>query len=178
MPHQWERKSRGAPEISGASSYQAGVPPLATLHLWPFRSLPRRGFVWFIGITFTLILLPLLAALGTPVLWGLLPFVMGVLALLWHMLERSYSHGLWEELNLWSDRVELTRHNPREPDQSWTANPYWVSVHLHAKGGPVENYVTLKGGGREVEIGAFLTPEERAALCDELQEALANLPHA
>ena len=27
------------------------------LHLWPYRSLPRRGMVWFIGITSGLIAL-------------------------------------------------------------------------------------------------------------------------
>ena len=43
------------------------------LHLWPYRSLPRRGMVWFIGGTAALIAVPLLGVLGSPVLWGLLP---------------------------------------------------------------------------------------------------------
>ncbi|WP_245008504.1 DUF2244 domain-containing protein [Paracoccus marcusii] len=41
--------------------------------LWPHRSLPKRGFVWFIGTTATLLLLPILAVLGTQVLWGCCP---------------------------------------------------------------------------------------------------------
>ena len=40
------------------------------------------------------------------------------------------------------------------------------------EGERVENYVTLKGGGREVEIGAFLSPEERLVLHDELEAQL------
>ena len=36
------------------------------------------------------------------------------------------------------------------------------------------NYVTLTGGGREVEIGAFLTEEERIALYDDLKEKLRH----
>lgn len=177
MPHTWNKNQNGAPENSGASSYQEGAAPLTTLHIWPHRSLPRGGFVVFIGVTFALLMVPMIAVLGTPVLWGLLPFGLGALALLWYFLERSYKDGtLIEELRLWPDRVELTRHNPRAPRQDWHANPYWVSVQMHAKGGPVENYLTLKGGSREVELGAFLSPEERETLCDELQTELARLP--
>jgi uncharacterized membrane protein len=40
--------------------------------------------------------------------------------------------------------------------------------------GPVENYLTLRGAGREVEIGRFLTPEERVSLHEELELALAK----
>ena len=39
------------------------LPPNADhqrLHLWPYRSLPRRGMVWFIGATAALIAVPLL----------------------------------------------------------------------------------------------------------------------
>ena len=42
------------------------------LHLWPYRSLPRRGMVWFIGGTAALIGLPLLVLIGSPILWGVL----------------------------------------------------------------------------------------------------------
>ena len=37
------------------------------------------------------------------------------------------------------------------------------------------NYVTLKGQGREVEIGAFLSEDERLSLRDELAVAFARL---
>ena len=40
---------------------------------------------------------------------------------------------------------------------------------LHETGGPVPNYVTLSGNGREVEIGAFLSEDERVELFSELQ---------
>jgi uncharacterized membrane protein len=43
---------------------------------------------------------------------------------------------------------------------------------MHPKGGPVEHYVTLKGAGREVEIGAFLSVDERKALFGELADCL------
>ncbi len=37
------------------------------------------------------------------------------------------------------------------------------------------HYLTLKGEGREVELGAFLTEDERLRLADDLRERLARL---
>ena len=120
-------------------------------------------------------MLPPLALLGTPLLWGILPFLLGTLALLWIALRRNDADGqLTEVLTLQAERVELVRHNPRGPDQRWDANPFWVQVDLHTEGGPVENYVTLRGGDRTVEIGAFLSPEERETLYDDLRAAFAR----
>ena len=45
-------------------------------------------------------------------------------------------------------------------------------------GGPVEAYLTLSGSGREVELGAFLTPDERRALDIDLRSRLAALRQA
>ena len=162
MPYEWiEPTHAGAPK---------------ELHLWPYRSLPKRGFVIFIGCTAGMVLLPLLAVLGSPILWGLLPFIGGALWAVWYFLQRSYKDGeILEEMRIWPERVTLTRHNPRGPKQEWDANPYWIKVGLHAKGGPVEHYLTLNGGARTVELGAFLTPEERQALEKEIRAVLKDL---
>ena len=143
------------------------------LHVWPHRSLPKKGFVWFIGATFVLIMLPLGAVIGTPVLWGLLPFMLGAVALVWALIQKNYRDGeILEELSLWSDHMTLTRQTRKGPPLSWAANPYWVSLHLHKAGGPVEQYLTLKGAGREVELGAFLSADERTILYRELSDLL------
>ena len=168
-----------ASENSGASSFAhaTGV-PFYQLSLWPYRSLPRRGFVWFIGLTATLISIPLLALLGTKYLWFMLPFLAAAVGAIWYFLERSYKDGnILETLTIWADHMELARQNPRGAPQIWGANPYWVTVHMHPKGGPVENYITLQGGPRKVEIGAFLSASERKSLNDELQTVLAALPN-
>lgn len=143
------------------------------LHLWPYRSLPRRGMVWFIGTTSGLIALPLIAVLGSPVLWGLLPFLAAAIAAVWWALERSYSDGaILEDLRLSADQISLTRHGPRGRRQDWQANPHWLRITLHPTGGPVPQYLTLKSEGREVELGAFLTEAERVALQDQLWQKL------
>jgi uncharacterized membrane protein len=145
------------------------------LHAWPHRSLTQRGFVWFLGCTAVLIALPLLAILGSPVLWALLPFLVAAVAAIWLALRKNgHDRDIVEELVLTPTRVSLTRHGPRGRRQDWEANPHWVRVTLHETGGPVPNYLTLKAKGREVELGAFLSEEERIALRGELAAALAR----
>ncbi len=146
--------------------------------LTPHLSMGPQGFVWMIGLSAGMLALPLIALLGTPVLWGLLPFVGLVLWALWYALARNSAErqALCEELRLTRDRIEITRTNPHRAAQHWAANPYWVRLSLAEQSGPVENYLTLTGGGgRDVELGAFLSPEERAALHTALGLALRQM---
>jgi uncharacterized membrane protein len=159
MPYEW---------ISTAPGSQR-------LHLWPYRSLPKRGFVTVIAATAGMLALPLVSVLGSPVLWGILPFGLAAIWGLWWALERSYRDGeVLEELSLTPGTISLTRHGPRGRRQTWQANPHWVQVNLHPEGGPVPHYLTLRGAGREVELGAFLSEEERIALMRELTAAIAR----
>ena len=163
MPYEWTSKTPA---------------PNANWHLclWPHRSLSPNGFVTFIGTTAALFLLPLYAVLGSPILWALLPFLLGALLLTWYFIKRSWKDGeLREDLSIKSDEMTLVRTNPNATRQSWHANPYWVKVELHDQGGPVPNYVTMKGAGRKVEIGAFLSADERVTLFHELQDRLNSL---
>ena len=160
MPYEWQ------PAQAGDSR----------LHLWPHRSLSRHGFVAFFAITALLIALPLLPAIGTPILWALIPFLVVTLGGMWLAIRRNQRDTeIIEDMVLSPGRVTLTRHGPRGKRQEWEANPYWVRVTLHRTGGPVPNYLTLKGDGREVEIGAFLSEAERLALHGELTRALTQL---
>jgi uncharacterized membrane protein len=146
------------------------------LHLWPHRSLTQRGFVWFVGATAGLIGLPLFGVLGSPVLWALLPFLLAAVWAIWYALRKNgRDRDIVEDLTLAADRITLVRHGPKGQRQAWEANPYWVRVTLHATGGPVPNYLTLKGEGREVELGAFLSEEERVALHADLRDRIPQL---
>jgi hypothetical protein len=48
-------------------------------------------------------------------------------------------------------------------------------LQLYPTQGPVPQYLTLRGNGREVELGAFLSEEERVALRDEVHSRLNAL---
>ena len=152
------------------------TPTETRLDLWPHRSLPPQGFVWFIGITVALIALPLVSLLGSSALWVVLPFVVLMVAGVWFALRRSYRDAaILEVLTLTPNLATLTRQGPHGQHQTWSANPHWVRVVLHPIAGPVPNYLTLQGGPREVELGAFLSDAERLALRDEVQTALARV---
>lgn len=159
------RYEEGAPEKFGAPFDEARGTPRLRVLLRPHKALTPRGFVWFVGLTATLLSLPLMAVFGTPVLWGLLPFILAALWALWWGLTRSWRDAeLYEELLIWEDHLRLVHAAPRKAPLKWEANPYWVQLRLLHEGGKVPDYLTMKGGGREVELGAFLAPSERRDL--------------
>ena len=152
-----------------------GGEPRQELHLWPHQSLRPGGFVLFIGVTVLMILLPLMHVVGTAVLWGVLPFMALAVGGMWFAIHRSRQAAqILEILTLTDTRAHLARHNPAGNVQEWDCNRYWVQPQMHTTGGPVPFYVTLRGGGREVEIGAFLSEDERIALYDELTRTLRS----
>jgi len=173
MPVTWNQIEK-APAQTGAF-FHSGKSPIASVLLRPNRSLPQAGFAWMLLVAWAFLMLPMLPLLGTKALWILLPFMLAVLAALWISIHRSNHDGrMSEELTLWSDLIKVHRSNPRGTDQDWQASTYEVSLSIQAEGGPVEHYITLKGAGRIIELGAFLSPDERVQLYDDLQLALAK----
>ncbi|WP_425043589.1 DUF2244 domain-containing protein [Primorskyibacter sp. S87] len=163
MPYSWTEHT---PEEASSEATRV-------LRLWPHNSLPPRGAAAVILALFALATLPMIAVLGSVVLWGILPFVLIVVAGIWAAIEANYrSRRILETLTLTDRIARLTRENPGGDMQVWHCNRYWAKAEMHEKDGPVPFYVTLKGGGREVEIGAFLSEDERKALYDELDRAL------
>jgi uncharacterized membrane protein len=169
MPYEWITQSDPAPRSA----------PTVELHLWPHRSLLRKDFVIFIAGTAAIVSLPLLALLGSPVLWGLLPFFALAVGGVWYALQRNQRDGeILEELRIWPDRITLDHMHPRRGHHTWKANPYWVQIKIDRNHQRITNYLTLKGSDREVELGAFLPEDERAKLYDELLEKLRMAQNA
>ncbi len=166
MPYEWITPADPTPRSA----------PQAEVHLWPYRSLPRRDFVTFIAATALMILLPLLAVLGSPVLWGLLPFFIAALGGIWYALQRNQRDGeILEILRIWPDTITLD-HTSRRGHHTWSANPYWVRLKIDPHNERTPNYLTLTGSDRTVELGAFLSDDERAVLYDDLNRKLRELP--
>jgi len=158
MPYEWTSPPHSTPQ---------------TMRLWPHNSLPARGMAAFVLSTFTLISLPVLMLLGSPILWGMLPFTLGtVWAIYWALQSNHKARQIVEQLELDQQTARLTRTNPKGDVLEWDCDRYWTQVTKYEDEGPVPHYVTLRGKGREVEIGSFLSEEERIALYDDLQRAL------
>ena len=172
--HETRTAGAQAPVVSVFAWRERHDRPLYRVRLWPNRALGprgRRGALTLAGAGFCI---PLGAALGTPVFWGLLPFAALPVSLLWLSFRCNNKNlQLTEELTLWPDEIRVERREPRGAVLRWQAVPYWVRLGFYPDG-KVENYLTLKGGGREIELGAFLSPEERVLLHGEIEAALAR----
>ena len=149
---------------------------IATVELWPFNSLKPKGFVLFLGITFALISIPLFNILGTKVFWGLFPFLFVTVTGVWFALRKSLNdRQILEQLTLSKEEIILVRQDPSGEQRQWVCSPYWAKLKMYDKDGPVSNYITLTGNGREVELGSFLDEEERKNLYCELSSLLNKL---
>lgn len=132
-----------------------------------------RGFAAFMLATFTLAMIPLFAMLGTALLWGLLPFVLLALgAVYWALQHNHRARQIEEVLTLDETTARLVHTTAKGEVKDWNCNRYWARVKKYDDDGPVPHYVTLRGEGREVEIGAFLSEDERIALYDDLSHHL------
>ncbi|MEL7347121.1 MAG: DUF2244 domain-containing protein [Pseudomonadota bacterium] len=153
-------------------------PPFYAVDLWPHRSLSGTGkkrFLWLMTGGFALPLLPLVT---TKVIWIPLLFALATLgAVAWALTRNTADGRLVEQVRLWPDEMRVERIEPSGRVLRWSADPYWVRLIIHEDGRP-ENYLTVKGGGREIELGAFLSPEERLELAAEIENAIRRSARA
>lgn len=158
-----------------ALSPEAGAPPVWSVTLWPHRSMNPRHFRWFLLVLAAIVILPLSPVLGGAAFWIVGLFLLVDLALLYAMMQLTYRSGrLREHVQLWPDRLRVERVEPNGAQQVWEANPHWVRVSLIPTK-RVRDYLVLSSAGRDIELGAFLTPAERRDLADELRSKLATL---
>lgn len=174
MPIEQINLTGRASDYPEALSDYSDAPPIWRVLLYPHRSLPATGFVWTIGLLSAGLAIPLIGVFGTNVLWGVLPFLILTVAGTWYFIMRNYRDGqIVEELSLWADQLTLVRVEPKGTRRDWQANPYWVKINERDE--PVKHYLTLQGGPREVELGAFLSADERVALKTELENKIRQL---
>ncbi|MEO0342423.1 MAG: DUF2244 domain-containing protein [Pseudomonadota bacterium] len=149
-----------------------GDDPQFQITLWPHRSLSKKGFVTTILLICFGFTIPLSAFFGTPIFWAVLvPIVLTVWGLWTAIQSTNKDATLTESLKLWPDMIAVYRKNPRAEDQFWIAHPAFVRVNLR-KDTDVKNYITLTGGNREIELGSFLTPQERIKLFEKLDREI------
>ena len=155
---------------------EIGAGKVTTIELWPYNSLKPKGFAFFFGVTLALIALPLFNVLGTKVFWGLFPFLFLTLMGIWFALRKSLrDRQILEQLTLYKDELVLIRQDPSGEQKEWVCSTYWSKLRMYDKEGPVVNYITLSGNGREVELGSFLGEDERKELFHELNRLLKKL---
>lgn len=146
--------------------------PIYAVTLWPHRSMGRRGARRVMALLSLGLAIPVLAVGDWRVSAFLGVFALAAVALMWLLFSLNARAGrLTEDVLLWPDLIGVERREPGGRVRRWSANPYWVRVEVRTTR-HMENYLTLAGGGRTIELGAFLTAEERAAFAEELRAAL------
>jgi uncharacterized membrane protein len=141
----------------------------AVLH--PHRSLGPRGF---------LVLMAVMSAMALSfglrfLLLGAWP-VMGFMGLdvlaVYIAFKVNYRRArLFETVQLTDDRLTVRRVLPDGKANEWHFMPSWVRVRMDDPP-RLDSPLTLSSHGRALEIGAFLTPEERLEVAHALKDAI------
>lgn len=141
--------------------------------LTPHRSLSAHGFV---------ILMSLVAGVGfgigivfmTMGAWPVFGFCGLEVFLIWLCFRLSYRSGrMWERVRLTPAALTVERHLTDGSRREWSFQPYWLRVVMDD---PPQHHsrLTLTSHGESLDIGGFLTPEERLDLAKALRHALAT----
>ena len=145
------------------------------IRLAPNRSLDSYGT----KVTFAVIacgfLLPIIPFIGSPIGTTLTIFSGLTFYLFLTLLQKNFQQGsTFEEILISKNKIVVVHQEKNKEQMTWECNPYWTKVHLHITNPKLKNYLTLAGKGKHIELGAFLSPDERLELRDKIQNALAK----
>ena len=145
------------------------------ISLAPNRSLDSYGTKVVFAVIACGFLLPIIPFIGSPIGTTITIFSGLTFYLFLTLLQKNFQQGsTFEEVFISKNRIKVVHKEKNKEQLTWECNPYWTKVHLDINNPKLKNYLTLAGKGRHIELGAFLSPEERLELCDKIQNALAK----
>jgi uncharacterized membrane protein len=138
----------------------------------PPAGLSARGMRWLCGLGTAVAAVPavLFAVLGA---WPVLGFLGGEVLLVLGLvaIHRRWSRGAVETVLLTEGRLSIRRADGRGGQEAAELEPYWTRLVLAERNG-TSPVLTAHARGRQVEIGRFLSAEEKRALAAALEGAL------
>ena len=148
------------------------APELFSALLTPHRSLNRTGFLAvmaFISVVSFATGLAFLLMGAWPVLGF---FGLDVLAIYWAFRINFRHAKASEEIRVTPSELRVRRVSHRGHVVEFVLNPLWVQLNqkTHAEFGIERLYLVSKG--RQVAVGSFLSPEEKASFAKALMVAL------
>lgn len=146
--------------------------------LRPNASLTHRDAAFFF-LSIAAVSLAVAIGFATAGFWPVLPFAGLELAALGVALRASLRHGRTREvIRVDEDSVLLQQTGPGRMTEHRFARP-WTRVELqHAENASWPSRLIMQSGGRRIEIGAFLTEDEKSSLRTRLAELLGRpWPH-
>ncbi|MEP2828546.1 DUF2244 domain-containing protein [Parvibaculum sp.] len=143
----------------------------------PHRSLSSRGFAILIGIVATVNFTAgiLFMAQGA---WPVFGFCGLEVLLVWWAFRANYRAArAHETVQLSDEELRVRRVDQKGNARAFSFQPYWVRVALREE--PDEStHLHLMSHGRELEVAAALSANERADFARALDKALARLRSA
>lgn len=137
--------------------------------LYPNRSLGRFGFHLLMA-AIVLVSGAIGAAFVLAGAWPVTGFLGLDVLLLYLAFRWNYRQGRRAEfIQLDGAELAVRRVEPSGRRREWRFDAYWVHVTIDDP----SNQLTLSSHGRTLEVGAFLSPEERLEVSKALRAALA-----
>jgi uncharacterized membrane protein len=158
---------------------QGKAAPYFSARLTPHRSLGPKGFLVLMalvsGVSFTAGLFFWMVG-AWPVFFF---FGLDVALVYWAFRANYRAARAWEQVEVADDRLTVERGRPGHAPRLWTFHPYWVRVELEEwtdedEGLALCGPLTLRSHGNSLEIGAFLSPDERRDFARTLRNALSR----
>ena len=150
-------------------------PTFLRMRLVPNRSLDSYGTKLVFLVIACGFLLPIIPFIGSPIGVTLTIFSGLTFYLFLTLLQKNFQQGsTFEEILISKRKIKVVHQEKNKEQLTWECNPYWTKVHLDINNPRLKNYLTLAGKGKRIELGAFLSPDERLELRDKIQNALAK----
>ncbi|HEX9752089.1 MAG TPA: DUF2244 domain-containing protein [Methyloceanibacter sp.] len=140
--------------------------------LTPHRSLGPKGFMVLMAAV-------CLVSFGTGLFfyllgaWPVIGFMGLDVALIYAAFKLNFrALRLYETIDLTQDALTVTRVAPSGQSQSWSFNPYWVSLSVKPRIGR-SSELSIASHGQRLVFASFLTDEEREDFASALSSALS-----
>ncbi|MGN6103269.1 MAG: DUF2244 domain-containing protein [Devosia sp.] len=146
--------------------------PLFAARLTPHRSMSPRGVRIVCALAASLLLVPgfLFYLLGA---WPVVGFMgLDVAALYWALTWSLRDGKRYEQVTLWTDRLEIRQVAPGGEEKTETFKPFYVRLVIDRDFDERTTAIRLRTGDRELIVGAFLNPNDKATFAQAFGTAL------
>lgn len=165
-----EHQDSPTPERPGESP---GARPIFEALLYPHRSLGRKGYAILLAGTAAIVFLygMVFLVMGA---WPIFGFLGGEWLLFWFLFRKNHrGDDRAERIRLYADHLLFERYDRRGGHTIERLQPYWLNVILERAEEP-DNALYLRSHGKSIAVGAFLSPQERRDLAEELRAVLSR----
>lgn len=148
--------------------------PLFAALLTPHRSLGTKGIRIVVAVYLGFALIPGVYFYISGA-WPIVGFLGLDAVLLWWALSASRKSGdAFEEVTLWPDSLEVRHVTAKGRENMHAFNPFWVRFQVDKDYEHRVTRLALRNREEELEIGAFLNPDDKASFATIFGQALSK----